>query len=124
MQHSYWKFCLLVDPDVVPGGASRLGRDLAALGVSSAPHYIRRPAYDTAVFRAWRDHVVTARPYVAAGREPAPPPGSMRGTERALQRLLVLPWNERYVRADLTFLAESIRAVASSGFAEAVEADG
>lgn len=112
-EHVFWRFALSVNPARVDGGATRVAEALAAHGVASAPHYIQRPAYETAVFRAWRDHPVVAGPYLAAKRVPQPEAGSMPGTERALERLLVLPWNEHYDRADLAFLADAITRSAS-----------
>ncbi len=43
--HSYWKYCLRVDPRVVPGGAPALAAALKTWGIASAPRYIQKPAF-------------------------------------------------------------------------------
>lgn len=106
---SWWRFSLLVDPAVVRGGASALAAELGEVGVPAMPHYIRRPAYRTAVLREWAAHPVTRGPFERAGREPAPPPQATVGTDRALQRLLVLPWNEHYRPEHLAYLFEALQ---------------
>jgi dTDP-4-amino-4,6-dideoxygalactose transaminase len=125
---SWWRFGLLVDPGVVRGGASALAEELGRLGVTAMPHYIRKPAWRTAVLRAWQAHPVTRVPFERAGRVPEPPPEAARGTERALERLLVLPWNEHYQPEHLAFLHEALQAAlqkaAAPRAAPAVEAGG
>jgi len=44
-QHSYWKYVLRVDPQVVPGGTDALGAALKNRGIFSAPRYIQKPAF-------------------------------------------------------------------------------
>lgn len=121
-EHSYWRFPVLIDPDVVPGGASAVARALAARGIAAQPHYVRKPAYRTAVFRDWEQHPVVAGPYRAAQRTPEPA-GAMRGTARALRRLLVLPWNERYTDEHVLLLARALREAAPARPAKATNVD-
>jgi len=120
---SYWRLCLLVDDAVVDGGPTAIAAALADHGVASAPRYIGRPAWRTSVFRDWAAHPVTRGPYQRSGRAPAPE-GGAPGTEAALERLLVLPWNEHYTPEHLAFLLDALRAAVASTVTPTVGADG
>src|SRR5262249_25154853 len=41
--HSYWRYCLTVDPGLVAGGTVALGERLRAAGVACLPRYIQKP---------------------------------------------------------------------------------
>lgn len=110
---SWWRVCLDVDPDVVEGGPDALAPALAALGLAARPRYIGVPAYRTRLFREWRNSPVTRVPFEQAGRTPEPPAGSMAGTERALRRMLVLPWNELFTDDHVAAIASTLRAAVS-----------
>ena len=43
--HAYWRYCLSVDPEVVPGGNVALGAALRERGIATAPRYIQKPAF-------------------------------------------------------------------------------
>jgi dTDP-4-amino-4,6-dideoxygalactose transaminase len=108
--HSYWRVALLVAPDAVPGGPAALAAQLAARGLAAQPHYIGKPAYRCRALAEWQRFAVTRAVFERAGRGPEPPPGTMPGTERALARMLVLPWNERYEPEHVDVVVEALAA--------------
>ena len=108
---TFWRYALRVDPAVHPGGAVELGARLAARGVSAAARYIRKPAFDCALFREQKTFGHSRWPFTLALPEsldysPARFPGAYAG----LANLVVLPWNERLTPADVDALADEIRA--------------
>jgi perosamine synthetase len=113
--HTYWKYCLMVDGSVVRGGAVALGRLLKERGITSAPRYIQKPAFRCEVFAKQRTFGNSRWPFTLARPEAIDYDAAhFPGTFRALDQILVLPWNERYTREHLEFLADSVRwAVAS-----------
>jgi dTDP-4-amino-4,6-dideoxygalactose transaminase len=108
--HVYWKYCLQVDDRLVPGGAPALGRLLRDMGIASSPRYIQKPAFRCEVIRAQRTFGQSRFPFTLARPEALDYSASrFPGTFAALERVLVLPWNERYTDAHVEFLARSIR---------------
>jgi perosamine synthetase len=109
--HSYWRYCLRVDPTAVPGGAVALAAALQAKGIASAPRYIQKPAFACRVFTEQRTFGRSRWPFTLARpeavdyrRERFP------GTVQGLERILVLPWNERYGEEHVEFIADSLLA--------------
>jgi len=116
VRHSYWKYPLRIDPDVIRGGADALGARLKAQGVHCAPRYIQKPAFECQVLR---DRVTFGRsrfPFEGPHRAGEPPVVYDRadtpGTTEALERVVVLPWNEKYQPAHVDAIARVIRAAA------------
>jgi len=108
--HTYWKYCLRVDGDVIPGGAVELGRRLRERGVASAPRYIQKPAFMCEVFRQQRTFGSSRYPFTLARPEAVDYTHSrFPGTFDALQRVLVLPLNERYTQQHVDYVTEAIR---------------
>jgi dTDP-4-amino-4,6-dideoxygalactose transaminase len=112
-QHVYWKYCLMVDADVIEGGAPGLGEALRLYDIASAPRYIQKPAFMCDVIRSQRTLGDSHWPFPLA-RAAAVDYDRSRfvGTFRALERVLVLPWNERYTEEHVDYLAQSIIAAA------------
>lgn len=107
--HVYWRFPLLVDPDVVSGGCSALAYELEERGVPSKPRYVGRPAFECRLFREWRRSPVLRAAYEAAGREPPGEGVAFPGARAFLDRVLVLPWNEHYDRRHLAWIETALR---------------
>ncbi len=107
--HTYWKYCLDVDPARVAGGSVALGGVLKEHGVASAPRYIQKPAFRCAIFQEQRTFGQSRFPFNLA-RPAAVDYDAARyaGTFTALERMLVLPWNERYTTEQVDDLAELI----------------
>lgn len=108
--HAYWKYCLDVDPEVVPDGSVGLGQLLKERGIASAPRYIQKPAFMCEIFQKQRTFGNSRYPFTLARPEAldydrARFPGAFQGLERAL----VLPWNERYTDAHIDYIARSVQ---------------
>jgi dTDP-4-amino-4,6-dideoxygalactose transaminase len=108
--HSYWKYGLMVDRRLIEGGSPALGRLLKERGIASAPRYIQKPAFMCEIFQKQKTFGESRWPFSLAHPE-AVNYGAAKftGAFNALERILVLPWNERYTDEHVDFIAESIR---------------
>jgi dTDP-4-amino-4,6-dideoxygalactose transaminase len=108
--HTYWKYCLMVDSDVIPGGSPALAHALKAYDIASVPRYIQKPAFRCEIFSKQQTLGDSHWPFTLA-RPDAVDYDARRypGTFQALERILVLPWNERYTEEHVDFLGRSIR---------------
>jgi dTDP-4-amino-4,6-dideoxygalactose transaminase len=116
--HSYWRYSLLVDPTVIPGGPKALADELKVLGIPSAPRYIQKPAFRCGVFRYQKTFGQSRFPFNLARPEAVDYSQELfPGTFSYLERVLVLPWNEKYDEEIASDLGEAIReaALALSG---------
>jgi dTDP-4-amino-4,6-dideoxygalactose transaminase len=112
-EHTFWKYSLLVDPTVIPGGPPALAKELRLANILSAPRYIQKPAFRCEIFRDQRTLGNSRWPFTLARPEAVDYTAErFPGTFEYLDRVLVLPWNERYTAEHLTFLAVSIKAAA------------
>ncbi len=108
-KHVYWKYCLRVDPEAVKGGAVALGARLKLRGIASAPRYIQKPAFQCRIFREQRTFGNSRWPFPLARPEAIDyDPARFPGTFEALDRVLVLPWNERYTVEHVDAIAAAI----------------
>jgi perosamine synthetase len=107
--HSYWRYALVVDPAIVPGGPGALAAELKMGGIASAPRYIQKPAFRCGVFVNQKTFGSSRWPFTLA-RPEAVDYASERfpGTFAGLEHVLVLPWNERYTHDDVAALGERI----------------
>jgi perosamine synthetase len=113
--HSYWKYCVNVDRNVVPGGPLALGAELASRGISSAPRYIQKPAFECSVFTNQRTFGASRWPFsIARDGSLDHSRARLPGTYEALDQVLVLPWNERYTEEHVAYLATSLRGAVES----------
>ena len=107
--HSYWRYALHVDPSVIPGGPGALAAELRLDGVASAPRYIQKPAFRCGIFANQQTFGTSRWPFPLARPEAVDYDAErFPGTFEALERLLVLPWNERYSDQDVDRLAEAL----------------
>ncbi len=110
--HTYWKYCLTVDPNIVDGGAVGLAARLKERGIYSAPRYIQKPAFACEVFAKQRTFGNSRFPFTLARPEAIDYSKELfPGTYKGLERILVLPWNERYTPAHIEYLADSLHQV-------------
>jgi perosamine synthetase len=108
--HSYWKYCLRVDGDVIAGGAPGLAKLLKERGIASAPRYIQKPAFQCQVFRDQKTFGASRWPFTLARPEAIDyRPERFPGTFRALEHVLVLPWTEKYTTEHLDYIAAAVR---------------
>lgn len=106
---TWWKVPVLVDPGQIPGGPRALAAELADRGVASAPRYIQKPAFECAVFRDQKTFGSSRWPFTLARPEAIDyTVDRFPGTYRYLERVLVLPWNERYEDRHADAVAEAL----------------
>ena len=107
--HTYWKYCLRVDGDVIPGGSVAMAKELKARQISSVPRYIQKPAFMCQIFQEQKTFgnsrfpFTLARPEVLQYDEQKFPL-----TMQSLHEILVLPWNENYSEAHVDYISEAI----------------
>jgi perosamine synthetase len=108
--HTYWKYCLRVDREVVADGSPGLARLLKEKGIASAPRYIQKPAFQCEVFQKQRTFGESRFPFTLARPEAVDyDRASFPGTFEGLEKILVLPWNERYTDRHVDYIASSIK---------------
>lgn len=107
--HSFWRYCLNVDNTVIPGGAGALGHELDARGIRSMPHYIKKPAFSCEIFRNRNTFGSSHYPFNMARQEALDyRPERYPGTFAALEKILVLNWNERYNEEHVEYIGNAI----------------
>lgn len=114
--HTYWRYTLIVDPDVVPGGSRALGKWLNGHGCPVGINYVGKPAYKLKVFAdqvtfgrsgwPWNNPKVDehSSPQARAIWNDADFPGTLE----SLDRILVFAWNEFYTEEHVDFIADRI----------------
>ncbi len=111
--HVFWKYCLLVNPKVIQGGAVGMARVLKEVNIASAPRYIQKPAFRCEIFTKQRTLGNSRWPFTLAHPEALNYDSQLfPGTFRYLDEVLVLPWNERYTQEHLDFIAVAVRGAA------------
>ena len=112
--HTYWKYCLRVDENVIEGGAVGLGGKLREKGIACAPRYIQKPAFRCQVIRDQVTFGDSRWPFTLARPEAVNYDDSLfPGTFDALQHVLVLPWNEKYTQDHVDYIATTVREAAA-----------
>lgn len=108
-EHVFWKYCIMVDPAVVPGGVVEMGKVLKERGIFAAPRYIQKPAFMCEVFQKQNTFGKSRYPFTLARPEALNYDQSrFPGTYTALDRVLVIPWNERYTEDHVDYIAAAI----------------
>ena len=88
-----------------------MGGGLKDWSVASAPRYIQKPAFECAVIREQRTFGRSRFPFSLARPEAVDyAPARFPGAYRFLERVLVLPWNERYEPRHVDHIAAAVRA--------------
>ena len=110
-EHVYWRYCLMVDPAVIRGGPVALAQGLSGYNIASAPRYIQKPAFECKVLRDQATFGESRWPFKLAHSAAVDyRPERFAGSYKALSRILVLPWNEKYTEDHVDHIAGSIRA--------------
>jgi perosamine synthetase len=108
-EHTYWRYCVRVDNRLIPGGAIALAGKLKDRQIACAPRYIQKPAFMCRVFQERKTFGDSHFPFTLARPEILDyDPRHFPLTMEALEHVLVLPWNERYVEEHLDYLAISL----------------
>jgi dTDP-4-amino-4,6-dideoxygalactose transaminase len=112
-KHTYWKYCLMVDPAVIEGGPQGIAKVLKEGEIASAPRYIQKPAFKCEVFEKQRTFGQSRWPFTLARPEAVDyAPARFAGTFQALEHILVLPWNEKYTEEHVDYIAAAVRQAA------------
>lgn len=107
--HTYWKYCLRVDSQVIPNGPVGLAKLLKEKGIFSAPRYIQKPAFMCEIFQKQRTFGNSRYPFTLARPEAVDyDRARFAGTFAGLESVLVLPWNERYTNDHVDYIASEI----------------
>ena len=107
--HTYWKYCLNVDPTVIEGGSPALGTELKNFGIASAPRYIQSPSFHCQVIRDQKTFGDSRWPFTLARPEAVDyDPAKFTGSYKGLDEILVLPWNEKYTDEHVQYIADAI----------------
>jgi dTDP-4-amino-4,6-dideoxygalactose transaminase len=107
--HVYWRYTLIVDPNEVPGGTTALAAELKLGGIASGPRYIQKPAFRCNVFVNQKTFGESRWPFTLARPEAVDyDEARFPGTFNYLDRVLVLPWNERYSLEDVDRVADAL----------------
>lgn len=107
---SYWRYGVLVDPDVIPGGNEALAAKLRSVEVPAASRYIKKPAFQTNLFQNQTTFGNSRWPFTLARPEALDySPDLYPGTFSFLDHVVVLPWNERLDAGHIQRIGEAIR---------------
>ena len=113
--HTYWKYCLNVDANVIEGGSPAFGKSLREKGIACAPRYIQKPAFECQVIRDQVTFGTSRWPFTLARPEAVDySRENYEGTYAALEHVLVIAFNECYTDEHLDFIADSVREAAHS----------
>jgi dTDP-4-amino-4,6-dideoxygalactose transaminase len=111
--HTYWKYPLRIE---AKAGAVAYGDKLKAAGVFCAPRYIVKPAFECQVLAERNTFGASKFPFEGPHRAGLPPVEYRRedtpGTYEALAKVVVLPWNEKYLPEHVDFIARVMHAAA------------
>jgi perosamine synthetase len=108
-QHSYWKYCIRISESLPADAVIEMAALLKEHGVLAAPRYIQKPAFMCEVFQQRRTFGTSGYPFTLA-RADALDYRLERypGATSALERILVVPWNERYTEEDVEYVADAL----------------
>jgi dTDP-4-amino-4,6-dideoxygalactose transaminase len=107
--HSYWRYCLRVNSEIVPGGCDTLGQQLQARIISCVPRYIQKPSFLCRIFQEQKTLGKSRFPFTLARPEALQFEESRFPlTHQALQNILVLPWNANYEEEHIDFISDAI----------------
>lgn len=108
--HSYWKYCVRTADTLAADAVVEIARLLKEYDVLAVPRYIQKPAFMCEVFQKQRTFGSSRYPFTLARPEAVDyRPQRFSGTYRALERILVIPWNDRYTDEDVAHIAEALR---------------
>lgn len=113
-EHSYWKYAIRTTDELERSAVIDIARFLKERGILTVPRYIQKPAFMCEVFRERRTFGSSEYPFTLARPQALDyRPERFPGTFAALERVLVVPWNDRYTFEDVEYIADGIRASAT-----------
>lgn len=113
--HSYWKYCVRTAESMPSQAVVDLADLLKAQGIVSAPRYIQKPAFMCEVFQKRKTFGSSEFPFSLARPEALDyRMERYPGSAAALERILVVPWNDRYDEDDVAYIADAMRDAATT----------
>jgi len=106
---TYWKYLLSVDPQIPPGLRDELGEALDRRRAVVTPCYLHLPVFNKTLFERYKrrlvgdDETTTLDPSRDGTR-------NFPGMNSFIERAIVIWWNERMTPADVTRIADLVRA--------------
>lgn len=108
-EHSYWKYCVRAADELPPEAVLDMAALVKERGVLAMPRYIQKPAFMCEVFQKRRTFGSSGYPFTLARAQALDyQPRAYPGTMRALERVLVVPWNDRYTDDDVEYIADAL----------------
>jgi dTDP-4-amino-4,6-dideoxygalactose transaminase len=109
-RHVYWKYCLRTDDTLPASSVVEIAQLLKQRDIVTVPRYIQKPAFMCRVFQERRTFGNSGYPFtLARGAALDYRPQRYPGTLAALERVLVVPWNDRYSEDDVSYIADGVR---------------
>ncbi|HEX3370538.1 MAG TPA: DegT/DnrJ/EryC1/StrS family aminotransferase [Candidatus Cybelea sp.] len=113
--HSYWKYVVRMSESLPPEAVLEMAALLKEHGIFSAPRYIQKPAFMCEIFQKRKTFGNSGFPFTMARPEAlAYDRERFPGTYAALERVLVVPWNDRYDEDDVNYIAEAMTSAAET----------
>lgn len=104
--HTYWKYCIRIDERIIPGGVTALAARLKERNIFTAPRYIQKPAFACEIFQKQRTFGRSSWPFNLATADAVNYSRErFAGTYEALERVLVIPWNDRFTEEDVHYIS-------------------
>ncbi|HEY2475830.1 MAG TPA: DegT/DnrJ/EryC1/StrS family aminotransferase [Candidatus Cybelea sp.] len=114
-QHSYWKYVVRTSGSLPAEAVLEMAALLRERGIVSAPRYIQKPAFMCEIFQKRKTFGSSGYPFTMARPEVlAYERERFPGTFAALERVLVVPWNDRYDEDDVNYIAEAMISAAQT----------
>jgi dTDP-4-amino-4,6-dideoxygalactose transaminase len=108
-EHSYWKYCVRAADSLAAGAVVEMAALLKERDVVTVPRYIQKPAFMCEIFQKRRTFGRSGYPFTIA--RPAALDyrlESYPGAVSALERILVVPWNDRYSEDDVDYIGDAL----------------
>jgi dTDP-4-amino-4,6-dideoxygalactose transaminase len=114
-QHSYWKYVVRTSESLPAEAVLEMAALLKERGIVSAPRYIQKPAFMCEIFQKRKTFGNSGFPFTMARPEAlAYDRERFPGTYAALERVLVVPWNDRYDGDDVNYIADAMTSAAET----------
>lgn len=108
-QHSYWKYCVRAADSLPSEAVVEMAALLKERGILTVPRYIQKPAFMCEVFQKRRTFGSSGYPFNLARNEAIDYRlEAYPGAVSALERVLVVPWNDRYIGEDVDYIGEAL----------------
>ena len=111
-KHSYWKYCIDVDPKITGLDVGQIAATLKSFDIFSAPRYIQKPAFSCQILKDGQTFGSKSTPLTSKQMSFWQDEERLRieyeGSYQALSRMLVLPWNEFYTEEHVEYISDKI----------------